>query len=78
MDRILETINYCPDLRLANLASTQRRTDNPQDSLVVVNFPLNNEYGCFLDRESDVTIVVPTALNEIGTGCVLSRRDGWL
>lgn len=68
MDRILETINYCPDLRLANLASTQRRTDNPQDSLVVVNFPLNNEYGCFLDRESDVTIVVPTALNEIGTG----------
>ncbi len=68
MDSIMETINYCPDLRLANLASTKRRTDSPQDCLVVVNFPLNNEYGCFLDRESNVTIVTPTALHEIGTG----------
>ena len=68
VDRLMETINYCPDLRLANLASTRRRIENPQDCLVVVNFPLNNEYGCFLDRGSNVTIVAPTALNEIGTG----------
>lgn len=68
MDRLIETVGYCPDLRLANLASTQRKIDNPQDCLVVVNFPLNNEYGCFVDKGSDVTIVVPTALNEIGTG----------
>ena len=68
MDRIMEAINYCPDLRLANLSSTKRRVDNPQDCLVVVNFPLNNEYGCCLDRGSNVTIVAPSALNEIGTG----------
>lgn len=70
MDRLMEVINYCPDLRLANLASTQRRIENPQDCLVVVNFPLNNEYGCCLDRGSNVTIVVPTALTQIGVGNV--------
>ena len=68
VDRLMETVNYCPDLRLANLASTRRRIENPQDCLVVVNFPLNNEYGCFLDRGSNVTIVAPSSLNEIGTG----------
>lgn len=68
MDRLMETINYCPDLRLANLASTRRRIENPQDCLVTVNFPLNNEYGCCINRKSNVTIVAPSALNEIGTG----------
>lgn len=68
MDKLIEIINYCPDLRLANLATTRRRIENPQDCLVMVNFPLNNEYGCCLDRNSNVTIVAPNALNEIGTG----------
>ena len=67
-DDILATVNHCPDMRLANLASTERIADKPQDRLVVMHFPLNREYGCCLDRESDVTIVAPAAAGQIGTG----------
>ena len=55
---ILDTVNYCPDMRLSNLASTQRMAEKPQDRLVIEHFPLNTEYGCCLNRDSDVTIVV--------------------
>ena len=67
-DRLIEMIDNCPDLRLANLATTFRSDEIQQDRLVVVNFPLNTEYGCYLDRGSNVTIVAPSALTEIGTG----------
>lgn len=67
-DRLVEMIDYCPDLRLANMATTFSSEEKQQDRLVVVNFPLNREYGCCVDRESNVTIVAPSALNEIGTG----------
>lgn len=67
-DRLVEMIDYCPDLRLANLATTFRPEEKQQDRLVVVNFPLNKEYGCCVDRGSNVTIVTPSALTEIGTG----------
>ncbi len=65
---IIATVNYCPDMRLANLASTERIADKPQDRLVVQHFPLNREYGCCLDRKSDVTIIAPTAASHIGSG----------
>ena len=67
-DEIIATVNYCPDMRLSNLASTERIADKPQDRLVVQHFPLNREYGCCLDRESDVTIVAPAASNQMGAG----------
>jgi hypothetical protein len=67
-DEIIEAVNNCPDMRLMNLATTQRNEDMPQDMLVVVNFLLNNEYGCCIDRGSDVTIVAPVAVTEPGTG----------
>lgn len=67
-NEIVEAVNNCPDMRLMNMASTQRNEDMPQDRLVVVNYPLNNEYGCCIDRHSDVTIVAPVAVTEIGTG----------
>lgn len=57
-DDIIATVNYCPDMRLSNLASTQRMAEKPQDRIVVETFPLNREYGCCVDRGSDVTIVV--------------------
>ena len=65
---IFEAVKNCPDMRLMNMATTQRNEDRPQDRLVVVHFPLNNEYGCFVDRKSDVTIVAPAAVTELGTG----------
>ena len=67
-DRLVEMIDSCPDLRLANTATTFSSEEKQQDRLVVVNFPLNTEYGCCVDRGSDVTIVAPSALTEIGTG----------
>lgn len=66
LDDLIETVNYCPDMRLSNFASTQQAIDKPQDRLVVENFPLNTEYGCFMDRKSSVTIVSPSSPNHIG------------
>lgn len=68
IDDIIATVNYCPDLRLSNMASTERLADKPQDRLVVEHFPLNREYGCFINRQSDVTIVAPAAASQIGCG----------
>jgi len=69
-EKIMDVVNYCPDFRLVNMASTQSgiAQNMRHDRLVVVNFPLNTEYGCCLDRESNVTIVAPAALSQMATG----------
>lgn len=67
-DEIIATVNYCPDMRLSNLASTERIADKPHDRLVVEHFPLNREYGCCINRESNVTIVAPSSATQIGSG----------
>lgn len=67
-DELIAAVNNCPDMRLMNMAATQPEVSVVNDDLVVVNFPLNTEYGCFIDRKSDVTIVAPAALTELGTG----------
>ena len=67
-DDLIEAVANCPDMRLVNLASCDRPENHPQDRIAVVHFPLNREYGCCLDRGSDVTIVAPVAVTETGTG----------
>ena len=67
-DEIIAAVNNCPDMRLMNMATTIRSEEKPQDRLVVVHFPINKEYGCRIDRGSDVTIVAPAAITELGTG----------
>ena len=67
-DEIIAAVNNCPDMRLMNMATTMRSEEKPQDRLVIVHFPLNREYGCWVDRGSDVTIVAPVAVTEPGTG----------
>ena len=67
-DDIIEAVNNCPDMRLMNLAATKRNEDRSKDELIVTHFPLNREYGCVVDRSSDVTIVAPAAVTELGTG----------
>ena len=62
---IMDTVRYCPDLRLANLSATVP-SDKIVDSLVVTHSPINREYGCFLDRGSNVTIV--STMETIGPG----------
>ena len=68
LDELIATVNYCPDMRINNLSTTQRMADNPQDRLVVEHFPLNRAYGCFIDRGSDVTIVSTASFSHIGVG----------
>ena len=68
VDEILATVKYCPDMRLQNLASTIRKAEKPQDRIVVEHFPLNREYGCFIDRGSNVTIVSPASTSDMGAG----------
>ena len=65
-EKIFDVVENCPDMRLMTTAESVE--PNFKGDLVVVNFPLNNEYGCCLDRGSDVTIVSPSSLTEIGTG----------
>lgn len=67
-DDIVKVVNNCPDMRLMSTASTRQGEAKMHDELVVVHFPLNREYGCCVDRGSDVTIVAPSATTELGTG----------
>ena len=53
---IIDTVRFCPDLRLANLSATVP-PDKIVDSVVVIHSPINREYGCCIDRGSNVTIV---------------------
>ncbi len=68
ISEIIETVKYCPDMRLNNLATAQRKIEKPQDRLVVEHFPINTEYGCFLNRGSNVTIVSTSSPAHIGMG----------
>ena len=60
-DDLIEAVENCPDLRLVNMASCERQENHPQDRIAVVHFPLKCEYGCCINRQSDVTIVAPAA-----------------
>ena len=65
---IIETVAHCPDFRLINLAHCKGLLNPKQDRLAVMLAPINQEYGCLLDRGSDVTIVAPCAERQFGTG----------
>lgn len=67
---ILDTIDFCNDFRLRNLATTQNLNEHPQDRLVVEHFPLDGytSYGYMIDRGSDITIVSTSSVSEAGVG----------
>ncbi len=67
---ILDTIDFCQDFRLRNLATTQSINERPIDRLVVEHFSLkgSTSYGCKIDRGSDVTIVSTSSVSEAGIG----------
>lgn len=64
---IIDAVNAAPDFRLRNLAGSMI-LDEQQDRLVVEHFIVNKPYGCCLNRDSDVTIVCPTAVEKAGCG----------
>ena len=64
---IVDAVEYNDTFRLRNLAASSQSSHTP-DQLVVEMFPLNTDYGCCIDRHSDITIVCPTAQSEAGIG----------
>ena len=69
---ILDTIDSRCDFRLRNLATTQNITEHPQDRLVVEHFPVKGanarDYGCLINRGSNVTIASTSSVSESGIG----------
>ena len=77
---VIETVSAFDEFRLRNLASTQIMEEHPQDRLVIELIPIfkktvdgftieRTDYGIKIDRQSNVTIVAPTA----GTGASISQ-----
>lgn len=65
---IIDAVNKFPEFRLKNLASAISIESHPDDRLVVEHFPLNTDYGCCINRNSNITIVAPSSVAEIGIG----------
>lgn len=67
---IIDAVRNSQDFRLRNLASAVPPDRNPQDRLVIETIPAEGRtpYGCCIDRKSPVTIVAPTAANEVAIG----------
>ena len=67
---VLDAVAFSKDMRLRNMASTYNMNEEPQDRLVVELFPMSesNPYGCFINRNSNITIVSTSSVQEMGTG----------
>ena len=76
---IIDTVSKFDEFRLRNLATSQTLDEHPQDQLVIEMLPLNKEtvdgctiertsYGIKINRNSNVTIVAPTAATENSIG----------
>lgn len=59
-DEIIRACLASDRLRVANLASTRPHESYPHDKLVVECFMRNAAYGCRINRDSRITIVVAT------------------
>ena len=65
---IIDAVNQFPEFRLKNMATAMSSEDQPEDRLVVEHYPLNTDYGCMIDRKSNITIVATSSYTEVGTG----------
>jgi voltage-gated potassium channel len=64
-EETLKAISSSENLRLKNLAAAINQ--GPKTDMLVVNqFYVNNAYGCFVDRNSSVTIVNPLGIGDNG------------
>lgn len=68
MKDIIDTCNKFEEFRLKNLADAHSAEDDAEDRFVVEHYPLNREYGCFIPRDSKVTIVCTSSFDEVGIG----------
>lgn len=65
---ILDAVEASGNMRLRNLATTQPLGERAHDRLVVEHYPVNTAYGCKIDRNSNVTIVSTSSVQEAGIG----------
>ena len=64
-EETLKAISSSENLRLKNLAAAINQ--GPKTDMLVVNqFYVNNAYGCFVDRNSSVTVVNPLGIGDNG------------
>lgn len=67
-DNIIEAVRNSNKFRLVNLAITQNVNEHPEDRLVVEHFCVNRSYGCFINRDSKITIVSTSSCVEPAIG----------
>ena len=67
-DNINDAVEYGQGFRLVNLASSIPRDRFVPDRVAIEHFPVNRPYGCMIDRGSKVTIINPSAVNDVGVG----------
>lgn len=65
---IIDAVSSSSDLRLRNIASARPIEERPEDKMVVETFPRNRDYGCFIDRGSNITIVNTSNNSEAAIG----------
>ena len=76
---IIDTVTKFDEFRLRNLATSQTANEHPQDRLVIEMLPLDQQtvdgfdivrtsYGVKINRNSNVTIIAPTAATENSIG----------
>ena len=68
LEDVIETCNESKEFRLKNLSAVLSDEELAPDRFIVENFPLNREYGCYIPRQSNVTIVCPSSWDEVGIG----------
>lgn len=65
---VVDAVRQNSSFRLRNLANSEIRGSHAMDRIVVEMFPHNTDYGCCIDRHSDITIVCPTGYSEAAIG----------
>lgn len=68
LEDIFAVVDNSECFRLRNLATTRPIEERPEDKLVVENFYKNRDYGCCIDRNSQITIVSTSSFTEAATG----------
>lgn len=69
LDDVVEVAIRYYGFRVKNLADTRSIEDQGvTDRYIVEHFPVNREYGCCLNRGSNITIVSPSSDRSIGVG----------
>ena len=65
---VMDVCREFDEFRLKNLAQALPTEEEPTDRLVVEHFPINRDYGCCINRGSNVTIFSTSSHAELGAG----------